>query len=201
MRARAMAAALCGAAIALQAQASENKPDPKKLINAQVIAEVQDVLSREVVSYALRNFNRVRGDLTPEQILAFDAQWRQERERERKPLIVATLSNPLSTYVKRVQARSVGLYVEIILTDHHGLNVGQSSITSDMWQGDEAKFQKTYELGPGSIFIDEAEWHEETKTWRAQLNLTIEDPANGELLGAATFELNLTELQRRGAQS
>ncbi len=201
MRARAFAAALCGAAIALQAQASEVPPNPKQLINAEVIAEVQEMLAREVVSYALRNYNRSRAGLTQDDILALDARWKDERERERKPLIVGTLSNPLSSYLTRIQARSAGLYAEIFVTDENGLNAGQSSVTSDMWQGDEAKFQETFDKGSGAVFIDEAEWNDESKTWRAQLNLTIDDPASGEPIGAATFEINLTELQRRAAQS
>lgn len=201
MRARAVAAALCGAAIALQAQASENQPNPRLLIDSKVIAQVQEMLAREIVSYSLRNYNRSRADLTQEQILALDARWRDERDRERKPLIVATLSNPLSAYLTRIQARSSGLYAEIFVTDRVGLNAGQSSVTTDMWQGDEAKFQETFDKGSGAIFIDEAEWNEETKTWRAQLNVTVDDPSSGEPIGAATFEINLTELQRRAAQS
>jgi len=199
MCARAVAAALCGAAIAFQAQASETPPNPRTLIDTRVIETVQEALAREVVAYSLKNYNRSRAGLTQEQILAYDARWRNEREQDRKPLIVATLSNPLSSYLTRIQARSAGLYTEIFVTDQNGLNAGQSSVTSDMWQGDEAKFQETYDKGAGAVFIDEAEWNEDTKTWRAQLNVTVDDPSGGAPLGAATFEINLTELQRRAA--
>ena len=80
--------------------------------------------------------------------------------------------------------------------DDKGLNVGQSSITSDYWQGDEGKFQKTYPEGADAVFIDEAELNEDTKTWRAQVNLTVVDEAK-KPIGAVTVEVNLTELARR----
>ena len=47
--------------------------------------------------------------------------------------------------------------------DAMGLNVAASDVTSDYWQGDEAKFKKTYAVGSGAIFIDElsVQWNEE----------------------------------------
>ena len=74
---------------------------------------------------------------------------------------------------------------------------GQSAITGDYWQGDEGKFQKTYPVGADAVFIDEAEFHDGTGTWRAQLNMTI--AKNGKAIGAITVEINLTELQRRAS--
>ena len=98
----------------------------------------------------------------------------------------------------RVQAGALGLYPEIFVFDQAGLNVGMSSVTSDFWQGDEAKYQNTVPVGADAIFIDEAEFHEATGTWRAQLNFTIAD-AEGQAIGGATVEYNLTELTRRQA--
>jgi uncharacterized phage infection (PIP) family protein YhgE len=35
--------------------------------------------------------------------------------------------------------------------DNKGLNVGQSDVTSDYWQGDEAKWKKSYKMGAGAV--------------------------------------------------
>jgi hypothetical protein len=83
--------------------------------------------------------------------------------------------------------------------DQNGLNVGQSSITKDFWQGDEAKFQKTFQVSKDAIFIDDPEWDDEAKIWRAQVNFTLTDPSGATPIGAATVELNLTELARRAS--
>lgn len=100
-----------------------------------------------------------------------------------------------------VQAGALGLFTEIFVVDANGLNVGQSAITGDYWQGDEAKFQNTFPNGPDAVFIDEAEWDEDRRIWRAQLNLSIPSEDGTRAIGAATVEVNLTELQRRSAGS
>lgn len=183
--------------LAQTALASGPAPDASALITPTVVAEVRSWLANPIVALSVNAQNDLRGQLAQSEIDALDAQWRTEREAEDKPLIAATLSAPLSIYLLRIQAKSVGLYPEIFIMDANGLNVGQSSITGDYWQGDEAKFQKTFPNGADAVFIDEPEWDEDNKIWRAQMNMSIADPDNGKTIGAATIEFNLTELQRR----
>ncbi len=185
-------------ALLLSSQAAaETALDPNELITPAVIESVGDWLANPIVSLSINAQNNLRGALSQADIDALDKQWRAEREASDKPLISATLSAPLSIYLLRVQAGSLGLYPEIFVMDANGLNVGQSAITGDYWQGDEDKFQKTYPNGPDAIFIDAAEWDEDRKIWRAQLNLPVTDPDTKKVIGAATVEFNLTELQRR----
>jgi hypothetical protein len=169
------------------------------LITGDVVADVRSWLDAPVVEIATAAQNNRYQALSQGQIDALDRQWRSEREQDLQPLIASTLNNPLSTYLTQIQAMSGGLYTEIFVIDAKGLNVGQSAITSDFWQGDEAKFQKTYDVGSNAIFIDEPELHAATQTWRAQLNLTLVG-SHGSSMGAATVEINLTELARRNSQ-
>ncbi|POF28732.1 hypothetical protein [Roseibium marinum] len=178
---------------------AESAPDPETLITPAVVESVGEWLSNPIVSLSINAQNELRGSLSQADIDALDGQWRKEREADDKPLISATLSAPLSIYLLRVQANSLGLHPEIFVMDANGLNVGQSAITGDYWQGDEDKFQKTFPNGPEAIFIDAAEWDEDLRIWRAQLNLPVTDPETGKVIGAATVEFNLTELQRRQA--
>lgn len=176
------------------AQTSTFAPAPSaRLVTDAVVERVRDFATAEIVQIAL---SAHRDPLPQAEIDALDTQWRQEREADDQPLITSILSNPLSTYLLRIQAQSVGLYTEIFIMDMSGLNAGQSAITSDFWQGDEAKFQKTAGVGPTAVFIDEPEYNEGTATWRIQVNLSIAD-GEGTTIGAITAELNLTELQRR----
>lgn len=170
---------------------------PKALISSEFVGELSKILKHEIVQLMVTAQNKRLADIQQERIDELDKQWRAERKADDKPLISATLSNPLSVYLLRMQARAGGLYTEIFVMDNKGLNVGQSSITSDYWQGDEAKYKKTFLVAPDAVFIDAPEWHKESKTWRAQVNMTIAANEDGKAIGAAVFEINLTELKRR----
>ncbi len=177
--------------------AQTDVPDPHRLIDAQFIEQTRQWLSNPIVNMSVRVQSERHADLDQNAIDSLDQQWRNERGTEDQPLIAATLSSPLSSYLTRIQAGSIGLYTEIFVVDEKGLNVGQSATSSDYWQGDEAKYQQTFSVGPDAIFIDEAEWDEDRQIWRAQLNLSIPSEDGSEAIGAATVEINLTELQRR----
>lgn len=175
-------------------------PDPVKLITPDVIAAVKKLLAQPVTTISIGASNDAHAKIDQGGIDSLDKEWKAETKSDKQPLIAEMLSSPLSNYLLYLQAQSAGLYVEMFVMDDKGLNVGQSSVTSDYWQGDEAKYQKTFQVGPDAIFIDEAEFNDDSKTWRAQVNFTVVDEA-GKPIGAATVEMNLTELERRKAQS
>lgn len=172
-------------------------PNPQRLINADFIAETREWLANPIVAMMVEAQSERHASLTQADIDALDQQWRAEREVDNQPLISATLSTPLSSYLTRIQASALGLYTEMFIVDSKGLNVGQSAITGDYWQGDEAKYENTFLVGADAVFIDEAEWDEGWQIWRAQLNLSIPNEDGTQAIGAATIEVNLTELARR----
>lgn len=172
-------------------------PDANKLITTEIRKDISDWLDQEIVQLSILSQNERYSSLDETSIIALDKQWRAERKKADQPLISATLSNPLSVYLSRMQGRSLGLFSEIFIMDNNGLNVGQSSITSDFWQGDEAKFQKTYPKGIQASFIDTPEWDDKYRIWKTQLNITIANKSGEKPIGAATIEINLTELARR----
>lgn len=172
------------------------KPDVAKLVTPAVIEDMRKFIDTEIVQVSVEAQNARFNNLTQDKIDALDNQWKAEREAADKPLIAATLSSPLSVYLARIQGKSLGLYAEIFVMDQTGLNVGQSSVTSDFWQGDEDKYQKTFAVADDALFVDEAEWDDESKIWRDQVSFTILS-ADKKKIGAVTVELNLTELERR----
>lgn len=194
-----LAALLCFAAFSFQATAAQQLPSIEDLNTQSLLKEIDKWLSNEIVAVSVRAHNDQYSQIDQKKVDELDKQWRKERELDKKPLIAATLSSPLSVYLTRMQGQSYGLFVEIFVMDRIGLNVGQSSITSDFWQGDEAKFQKTYGVGPNAVFIDEPEWDEGLQIWRVQINKSLLDPDNMEKIGAATVEVNLTEFVRRSS--
>lgn len=166
-------------------------------ITPAFIGDLRKVVQREVALISLRAQNVRNAGIAQDRIDALDKQWRAEAKGNPQPLIAQLMGSPLSSYLIDIKARSLGLFVEIFVMDDHGLNVGQSSITSDYWQGDEDKYLKTFTIGPDAIHIGEVEFDETFRIDKQQVSFPIADPASGKLLGAATFEINLTELERR----
>lgn len=179
------------------APATASPGDGASRVDAKVIEEARGFLTSEIVQLSVNDQNERYRERKADEINALDAKWRKETESQSKPLISATLSNPLSAYLTRLQAHSNGLFTEIFVMDNKGLNVGQSSISSDYWQGDEPKWQKTFSAGAGAIFVDEPEYNSDLRAWVVQVNLSIDDPQTRRAIGAATFEVNLSEMQRR----
>lgn len=167
-------------------------------VNGKIIEQVRGYLATDIVQMSVKDQNLRYASRSEDEILELDNTWRKETEAKAKPLISATLSNPLSAYLTRLQAHSNGLFTEIFVMDNKGLNVGQSSISSDYWQGDEDKWRKTYGAGEGAIFVDQPEYDASLKAWVLQLNVAVDDADGKGVIGAATFQINLSEMQRRG---
>ncbi|MBO6824985.1 MAG: hypothetical protein JJ879_02190 [Sneathiella sp.] len=190
-----------GLSLATSSDVMAQPPAPSTdLINKAVIGDLYKAFDKPVVKISVLSQNKKHANIGQAEIDSLDKQWREERKKEDQPLIASTLTNPLSSYLTQIQSASLGLYTEIFVMDSKGLNVGQSAISSDYWQGDEAKFQQTFPKGSGVFFIDEPEFDEDRQIWRVQLNATVSDGKENPI-GAITVEFNLTELARRAAQS
>ena len=116
-----------------------------------------------------------------------------------EPMIDAVLATPLSVFLRKIKAQNNGLFSEIFIMDNKGLNVGQSDVTSDYWQGDEAKWQKTYAAGPDAIEIGDREYDESSRKFLIQVSMPVVDPTSKSPIGAATVGVSLVKLIRLGA--
>ncbi|WP_434056061.1 MAG: hypothetical protein RDA78_14785 [Roseibium sp.] len=162
-----------------------------KTLAAGKIAEI--AASSEVID-AVRAQNGETGAFDQTKIDELDKTWRAEAEAVDQPMIDTVLERPLSTFLADVQESSDGLFTEIFVMDGKGLNVGQSDVTSDYWQGDEAKWQDTYSNGKGAVHISELEEDDSTQTLQSQVSVTVVDPDSGEAIGAVTFGVNVENL-------
>jgi len=160
----------------------------KELVKTQVQAWLN---SPEVIN-AVKAQNAEHAGLSQADIDTLDKKWRAETKASDKPMINKVLSNALSKYLKKVEADSHGLYTEIFVMDNKGLNVGQSNVTSDYWQGDEAKFKKSYGAGNGAVFVDGIEQDESTQQFQSQVSVAISD--GGQVIGAVTIGINVDQL-------
>jgi len=142
---------------------------------------------------AIKAQNAEHAGLSDSDIDALDKKWRAEVDGTDHTMIDGVLANAVSNFLKEKQAESKGAISEVFVMDNKGLNVGQSDPTSDYWQGDEAKFQKSFGAGKDGLFVDEIEKDESTQALQSQASMTINDEA-GNPIGAITVGVNLDAL-------
>ncbi|MAS03387.1 MAG: hypothetical protein CL534_01590 [Ahrensia sp.] len=184
------------AAVALMAgvnaatAAGEHIPAVTDYANANIKSWVSD----KTVVDAIKAQNAKNAGLAQGDIDALDQKWRAGVDGGDSAIIDEVLGNSLSGFLRDKQMASKGVITEIFVTDDKGLNVGQSDVTSDYWQGDEAKWQKTYGTGDAAaIFVDEAEKDESTQMLQSQVSMTVADET-GAPIGAITVGINLNAL-------
>lgn len=182
-------AALC-LLLAAPAAANEFQAELTALANGK-IAEI--AASGDVVS-AVKDQNGATGSYDQAKIDDLDKTWRAEADSVEQPMIDEVLDKPLSGYLSEVQEASGGLFTEVFVMDAKGLNVGQSDVTSDYWQGDEAKWQETFLKGKGAVHISDLEQDDSTQILQSQVSVTVVDPDSGEPIGAVTFGVNVDKL-------
>lgn len=188
------ATAVLAAALATPLQPGFAQEDYVAAATAYVRSQVLQWVRDPVLIEALRSQNADTAGLGQAQIEALDLQWRTELEQSDQPLIQKVMANAGSKFLRVKRDQSDGMITELILMDKVGLNAGQSDLTSDYWQGDEAKFRKSFGAGPDAIFVDEVEQDESTGLLQSQVSLTVKDPQTGEALGALTVGIDADKL-------
>lgn len=156
--------------------------------DVKVMAADADVISQ------IQAQNLKSSQLDQTQITALDNDWRSQVGQENAPLISSILNSDLSKKLSAMQKDSQGVITEIFVMDNKGLNVAQSAVTSDYWQGDEDKWQQTYLVGPNAYHISEIEEDESTQKFQSQVSYAISDPISGKVIGAITVGVNVEEL-------
>jgi len=172
------------------ASANEFETELMDLAKGQVAA----IASSADVIAAVKMQNNETASYDQAKIDEMDKTWRAETDASDQPMIDRVLDNDLSGYLADAQDASDGLFTEIFVMDAKGLNVGQSEVTSDFWQGDEAKWKETYGAGAGAIHVSELEEDESTQTLQSQVSVAVVDPDSGNVIGAVTFGVNVEKL-------
>lgn len=173
------------------AQANEYEPMLRVLAKQQMA----NILSSNLVINSIKAQNESHTNLSQSDIDRLDQQWRAETDGADGDLIDKVLSSEVSAYLSDTLDEKGGLYSEIFVMDNRGLNVGQSGLTSDYWQGDEGKWQETFNAGADAIHFSDVEFDESSQSYQVQVSVSVVDPGNGEVIGAATFGVNAEALE------
>ena len=178
--------------LAMTGVASANQFEAE--LSALAKGKIAEIASAPEVISAVKAQNETTAAYDQAKIDELDKTWRAQADAADQPMIDAALDSEVSGYLMDVQDGSDGLFTEIFVMDAKGLNVGQSDVTSDYWQGDEDKWQQTYSVGPGAVHISELEEDESTQTAQSQVSVSVVDPDSGAVIGAVTFGVNVDKL-------
>lgn len=186
---------ICGTAIIaamLAAPAAADEFSP--LMRGFYEEAIANWAQSDVLVQAITEQNARTATYDQAQIDALDQAWRAEVGASNTPTITPVLTHTASDFLREQVASSGGAITEIFLMDARGLNVAASDVTSDYWQGDEAKFTETHDVGPDAIHISEVELDESTQRYQGQVSMTIVDPATGQPIGAMTVGVDVESL-------
>jgi len=168
------------------AQAVDAPPAMRAFVEADIMswAETEQVIS------AVNAQNTETAGSSEAQIIEWDNAWRAQVGQSDQPLISEVMGSNLSKFLMEKVEASGGRITEIFVMDALGLNVASSGVTSDYWQGDEAKYTESFGVGSGAVFVDAIEFDESAQSYQGQISVSLTDPATGEVVGAMTIGLN-----------
>ena len=124
------------------------------------------------------------------QIKAMDKRWRKT------PGIADYMEKMMESecgqFLRKVQ-ETAPFYSEIFVMDNQGANVAMTDKTTDYWQGDEAKFKKSYNMGKGAVFVDRVEFDDSSQAYLVQVSVPVEE--NGRVIGTITFGIDVDQVE------
>jgi len=121
---------------------------------------IKDLILDQDIIDSVKLSNQRQATITLEEISELDKDWVESRKAGRKNQTMKdSLSGTVANRLKEFQ-KDHPEFVEIFVTNKHGLNVGQTNITSDYYQADEDWWIRAYNKGKGATFVGEIEYDE-----------------------------------------
>jgi len=127
---------------------------------------------------------------TMAQIKEMDQKWRDTPGLA--DYMKAMITSECGRFLQTIQ-KSAPYYSEIFVMDNQGANVAMTDKTSDYWQGDEAKFQKSFNGGSGAVFVDEVEFDDSSQAYLVQVSVPVMD--GDKAIGAITFGIDVDKAE------
>jgi len=149
---------------------------------------IREMAQDPAVVSAIQSQNQVTHSYSPDKISALDRQWAAQ-SGSNGPMIQEALGNPLSQHLAEIVSQNGGLFSEIFVTDQIGLNVGQSNITSDYWQGDEPKWDVPYNTG--NLHVGEISFDDSSQSYVSHVAHPVRDGGTGQIIGVIVVGVNV----------
>jgi hypothetical protein len=107
-------------------------------------------------------------------------------------LIRKHMENPCARALREIASHTPGV-VEAFAMDDQGALVCTIAKTTDYWQGDEAKWQRSFADGRGAEFVDEVQYDESSQAYCIQISVPVRQ--GGRVVGAITVGFDLDRMR------
>jgi len=106
-------------------------------------------------------------------------------------LMKSLMSNAAAKRLASIEKENK-VIVESFLMDKKGANVAMTNKTSDYWQGDEAKFTKSFNGGKGAVHMGKSKFDKSAQAYVIQVSVPV--MSDGRAIGAITYGINVDDL-------
>jgi len=125
-----------------------------------------------------------------DEIKKIDEQWIAAEDE--LPIQAEKMGNGCAKEIAKV-VKQLPILGETFVMDNQGANVGQNALTSDYWQGDEAKWKNAFKDGKGGIDIGKRQLDKSTNVVDQKVSLPIINE-QGKVIGAVCFGVKVENL-------
>ncbi|MBW1813768.1 MAG: cache domain-containing protein [Deltaproteobacteria bacterium] len=172
------------AAGSMTAYGGEQAPAKVKSFAHNVLAKFG---SDSVIVNAVKAENAKKKTL--EKVKEIDQKWINTIGTD--DFIDSLMNSACSQHLNNIKKEN-DFYEEIFVVDNLGANVALTDKTSDYWQGDEAKFTKSYKEGAGDVFISDVSFDDSTQSYLTQVSVPV--MGEGKVIGVIIFGINVDKL-------
>lgn len=154
-------------------------------------------LEEQRLASAVAAYNERRKEWTPHKRDLLDEEWREAFQQGNDADVARLVDETLSDQLRMLEVDREGLITELILTDREGMNIAISDMTSDFWQGDEAKFTEAWGLEPGQLQFGPVTYDESTRLFQVHVSRPVYHPESGAPLGVIIVGVNVEKALSR----
>jgi hypothetical protein len=115
-----------------------------------------------------------------------DRDWINTPVSAPSPFQQRLLLNAASVLI-RDYTREMGVALEVFAMANQGELVGLNKLTSDYWQGDEAKWKNSFNQCAGGLDVSDADFDGSTRSTLTQISFPVVDPGLEVVVGAVTW--------------
>lgn len=125
-----------------------------------------------------------------DEIKKIDKEW--SAAEEELPIQKEKCDNACAKEIKKIVGANSAIG-EAFVMDNQGAVVGENTLTSDYWQGDEEKWTGSFKDGKGGVDVGKEKFDKSANATLQQISLPIIDK-DGKVIGAVTWGVRTDKL-------